>query len=314
MCISGCEQEGRPDLDSVNVLPHGEPPSYAQVAAAQNERIALVKRYWVSHTFRLEWEEDGETRVESGEGNLVFIPPNQVALTLSKLGEILFWAGCDAERYWLFVGGGDSEAYIARNENAFHPRCEALPLPIHPHDLIELMGLMPFPTEVTNFTELPGVSVDLQRDIAESLIDPFDVQWVYDADRTLWSFTLEGNTAMRRIFIDSDTLLPLRVELLAPNGVTGELDLLVASDLTKYVQLEVRNLGVSTEPLVPGRMWVAFASGEASLRITAPEPRDETYRGPIKSKLFDFNTVKGSLRPRNIVVLDANCPTPAISQ
>lgn len=270
-------------------------PSYADLSAAQNERVSRISSYWARGTFEVKWQEaDGSQRTEIGDGHLVFMTPHRIALTLSKLGEEFLWAGCDEQRFWLFIGGDDSIGYVCRNENVAHPDAELLPLPVHPLDLLDLLGLFTLPEPS------PG-------DIRQA-----PVPSRYDANpkrcglRYNWK---QDELPLRLASFSTDTWLPDWVGIYAPSPSARRL----TADLSQYVSMSIVGLNPGEYPKVPEWVEIRDDFSRGYIRLSLRDPADRTGSGrEINNRLFDFETIKRKMRPAQLVVLDARCPQPAV--
>ena len=307
--IVGCKGAGRGDGASLSPEERLLPPTpeFATLAALQNERIGKITDFWSRASLRAVWVDDeGERHREEGEGHLILRLPYQTSLTVGKVGEIGYWAGSDMEHFWLFdsVDRDNPIAFLARNENAFSPCAEPLPLAIHPLEVVDLMGFSTLP-EVLPITLADG-TVQPAPATPEVVVDDLDRSFVV---------TLPGPFSVRRIAFDADhpDLVPKRVELLDPNG--GRV--LAIAELTEYVRLDVIGLGPGLQPWVPSRLYIRPGGADVDpeenfVRLTLAAPADRpTSRREIDPRVFEFRTVQRQMRPDRIEVLDQNCPEPA---
>src|SRR5262249_54442096 len=141
-CLTGCPTP--PTREPKSVAPPGPAPAYADLAARYNANIAGLDRLWSRAVVELNWRDDrGKKRFEQGDGNLITGLPDRVALSIGKLGNTLFWAGGDAQRYWLFDLQGDKVAYVGRHAYIGSPCTLESPLAVQPRDLVRLLGIWP---------------------------------------------------------------------------------------------------------------------------------------------------------------------------
>ena len=272
----GCETGPGPKGDL------GPAPDYETIAAGQNDRVDRIEAYWATASVELQWtDEQGQRRTENGDGYLIFMPPDRTALSVTKLGETYLWAGSDAERFWLFEGGDADRAYIGRTENAFQPCAEPLPLAVHPSELLDLLGVFRFPAEDGRVREADALGA--------------------------WVVHVPGMYSSRQVYLDPATLLPVRVDLL--DAVTGRP--LVTAELEAYGRLNQRERPTSQQPLVPTRLTIRNPQTGDSARIWVREPADRPPNRPLNEQLFSFEAVRATMRPDEVVVLDAGCANPA---
>jgi len=282
MGLTGCRTTHEFD-EAEEINRPAETPAYAELASTHNERVGKIEEFWAPTRVRIRWMEEGEEREENGEGNLIFHRPNRVALTFGKVGEIGFWAGCNDEMFWVFEGGDASRVYVARNENAFRPETEPLPIAVHPLEVLDLLGLFELPATTT-------------RPIT------------FDESTASWVIHSPGRWSDRRLYLDVKSLLPRRVELVAP----ARPDVVLASaDLDAYQPLDVGSLSRDDRPLVPTEITVFQPNEAGDVRIEVFRPRDRTSRGPIRPEIFEFDAIANSMRPEKRVILDAAAPNPA---
>lgn len=120
------------------------PPPIAEVAAAHNERAALLSRLWSRITMRLELVDDeGQTQIENTEGFLQFVQPSRVSLMVNKLGETYLLLGCDATRYWWLDLTGDKTALYGAHARATPDLARRFGVPMHPLDMLDLLAVRP---------------------------------------------------------------------------------------------------------------------------------------------------------------------------
>ncbi len=265
----------------------GEPPPYPELAQRHNARLADVSGYYASANVEVTWvDEQGQAQREVGEGNLIFNRPDQVALTFRKLGEVYLWVGGGPERSWMFWGGDLSRAYVARNENIFTAACDEFPIPLLPAELIDLYGVFDLPPDA-------GLMV------------------VPDEARSAWLVSAPGRWCHRRLWVDANSLLPVRVELF--DAVSGRV--WASSTLSDYVEMSIRGVAPGRHPAMPSRVEVRAGEGEqqGSVSLTIFDPADVAPgHTRLNPALFDFEAIRRNLRPRDVIALDAACARSAL--
>lgn len=284
-CVSCANKDNQ--LADDQLLEPPDKPTYAQLAAAQNKRIAHLHQLYGNGTISVEWTDDkGQQQREGGEGNLIFQRPGNVALTFRKLGKVYVWAGSDSDRLWIVVGGDESVAYIARIENVGKPCCEPIAMPVYPGELMALYGVIEFPQT------------------------PSPVR--FDAQANTWTVTLgESGTQWRLHFPVGDaSRYPSQVELIDSTGTV-----LVRSDLSRYQKMEVRDLGPADEPTVPTWMTVTTMGqddrpAQLTVKLSAPSDVPIGHR-EMPPGIFEFSAIRANMRPDSVTVLDRACTNPA---
>ena len=269
-------------------------PTYEEFAQIQNDRVSKVDRYWSAIKMKLSWydEEAQKKRTESGEGHLIFERPNKVALTFSKVGEIGFWAGSNDELFWVFEGGDSKQAFVGRNVNAFQPCCESLPISVHPLEVIDLAGLFTFP-------------IATNKNDSQNHHDP---AVGYSSKYGAWKLDIPGVWSFRRVYIDTTTFLPIRVEL--RSRLNRDISY-GSADLSEYVRLNIRGKDEQVRPWVPAHFELKQSGIDGSVTLDANRPLDRTARGPIRKQVFQYEAVARSMKPREIHILDRRCPDSA---
>lgn len=263
-----------------------EAPSYAEVAAKHNERVARLDRLWSRAVFSVRYtDEDGRDRREQLEGHLQLVRPGKLALSGGKsITDTLFWLGGDGERMWWFELGDASRAYVAREANLGQPCCRQPDIPSHPRDVIDLLGVTPLPT------------------------DP-------RAGRTGWStngqwIVVEAPSQEGRLqlFLDPRTHEPGWVKLMDRSGRT-----LVFAELTDYENVDVRDGLSPYMPRVATRISIRRPDDTGEIRLSLGGMSDGRDRdGRLAPQAFDFDALRSALRPVEVVVLDRSCPNPAL--
>lgn len=254
-------------------------PAFADAAAAYNARLARLDRVQSPVSLIVTSYDDEGQRVEDQlEGNLMVIPPRKVSLRIDKVAQTLAYLGCNDEQFWSIDVKDPATARVGRQSDtadpAFAPR--DLGLPVHPIDLLELLGITPLPAD----------------------------------GRTAWSedgrllVSVHGRWSTRRLLLDPTTSEPLRIDMLDRTGAT-----VVSCELSMYADVKLRDT-IRDLPRMATRFVMTDAKTRGSIRlnVVAPEnPGDRMRTAPFDlKKLLDANGVK------TVVDLDApRSPKPA---
>ena len=153
--LAGCNCVGRPDvpkeLPSEGVVDLSS-MSYEQVAQAMNERAERLERFWAA-TITTVWYigKQGEDEVDQLDGDLHIVQPNKIALTLEKIGVDGAALGANERFYW-FVDllADDPIASIGTHSKANPDQLADLGVPVHPLDLLLLLGFSKVPERPIN--------------------------------------------------------------------------------------------------------------------------------------------------------------------
>jgi hypothetical protein len=276
--LTGCPPELR-KVAFRNVYP----PNARGLLWKYNANLAGLDRLWARSVVEIQWRTaDKKERFEQGDGNVVMVLPSKLALSVGKLGNTLLWAGGDTERYWLFDLKGDGLAYVGAHRNVSKPRTDdapTLPLPVQPADLIRLLGVMP----------LPDKSVDESAMVLEH--DEYLV------------FMPDGRT---KVYVDSSTALPRKIELLDGNGTP-----VVASFLTEPIRVELAGKPPGAWPTINSRVVITVASRPGRMTLHLSDVSDGREEERIQDRVFDFEKLKALLKPAVVTDLDQAIIAPA---
>jgi len=262
----------------------GEAPSFADVAGRFNERADRLGRIWANATARFSYlDEDGKRHTEQGEGHFQFIAPDHFAMSIGKISEVLFWLGCDTDRYWFFQMYEGNRVSVGRNKNIGHPCSRDLGLPASPIDIIDLLGVTP--------------------------IDPASHGATSWSTNGRWLVVdAPGGLAWRRLFLDPATLLPSRVELYDPNDTAEPV---VIAMIEEYDRVELDGVG-GFMPKAPSRIQIDHPASETSIRLFLHNMNDGRTNGRMSDAVFSFESLVEAFGPKAVEVLDQRCPEPAL--
>lgn len=287
---TGCDESTK-TVDLTPDVPRVVLPPYDTLAAAQNNRVASINRFWTSASFNLHWrDQDGDRHVDQTDGYIILEPPQKTAVSLTKAGENVFWIGSDEEMYWMFEGGDAPRAFVGRNENAFSPDSEPLPMSFHPLEMTDLLGFVEFPDE-----------------FSDARIELTDAPQ-YNA----YAVTIPGPFSLRCVYIDRESGLPTRVELLSH----WTREVMAWSELDTYTNMDLDDVRQDLEPMVPTRIVLRVAGSRADeyVRIGIHgQPMDRRSRGRWTNDVFRYNRIARIMSPKERIVLDAKCENPAFA-
>ncbi len=252
----------------------------AQIIESHNERVGSIDRLWARVSVRIKGTDArGDGFEEQGEGHLQVTRPDQVSLTIGKLGETYFAYGSSSDRYWMFdLSDSDRRvALVGGIENLTPERADEIGLSVHPGDLISSLGIEP---------------IDPERVI--------ETRWDQESDRIVIS--LPSRWGITEYWFDPDRGLPGLVRNLdAEGGVIAE------SELSRYKSLQDDQRRASGV-LVPGKVEIARGGAEAEngdfVRIELSEPSQRAIRGMV----YNPDRLVRAYRIHEIVDLDATDP------
>lgn len=244
--LCGCRsaQPGALQVDPQRVWP-GPLPVYEDVARAYNVRVDPLTRLSVAIVLRLSYRDvDGVKHEEQVEGRCDFVRPRQLLLRLDKVGQNIALLGSNQDKFWWIELADHKRALVGEHDKASADRLAEAGVPVHPLDLVELMGFTPIPTGADGGSVSKSESGVLQ-------------------------VTLPGRIGSRRLLLSPGDFRPFRIELLGEDGKVA-----ATSDLTKYVTVAVRGAGPEVvRPLVASDVVITAQAGatQGHLELSAPE-------------------------------------------
>jgi len=251
-----------------------------QIIESHNERVGSIDRLWARVSVRIKGTDArGGGFEEQGEGHLQVTRPDQVSLTIGKLGETYFAYGSNNDRYWMFdLSDSDRRiALVGAIENLTPNRADEIGLSVHPGDLISSLGIEP---------------IDPERIVA--------TRWDEESARIVIS--VPSRWGVTEYWFDPDRGLPGLVRSLDEQG-----ELIADSELSRYKGLlgdQRRASGV----LVPGKVEISRGGAGAKngdfVRIELSEPSQRAIKGMV----YNPDRLVRAYRIHEIVDLDATDP------
>ena len=280
-CITGCQ----PKEDWAQPPKHT--PSVSELLATHNANTSRIQRLWARAVVELRWRDDDGKHFEQGEGNLLAVLPDRIALSIGKLGHTMFWIGCDPQMYWLFDLRDQRVLYIGRHQLAAKSRPDALPLPISPRDLIRLLGVLPIaPDTVT--TPVPQWTAHT----------PTEAGYIITTHPT---HPLEQPTSY---LLDPRTARPIRIQLIdQQNNRT------ITALLSRWERMTLNGVPPGGHPSVSTRIKINDPNHDGTATLFLADVSDGVEDNRIKPKAFDLERLIKALKPERIVDLDAQAAT-----
>ncbi len=281
--LGGCQSNGHApeDADPALTVKPADLPSYAEAAPKYNANTDGLERLFVGGAVvRITFpDERGVQQREQVEGTLQLIRPTRLALNIRKVGQPLFWLGCDDKRYWWFDLTGETKyAVLGRHELFRQEQATKIGLSIHPLELVRLIGVMPLPTERGTLGATQWSSDRSLLGISTPLTD-----------------TPGGAGGFQRIWVDPATYLPSRIDLL---DAQQNLLLTASHEAPASVSLTDRPVG----PQLATRIIVQHLPSGSMLDLSMPDASDGRKR--ISDKAFVFEEIAASLKPDKSFDLD----------
>ncbi|MFN0010990.1 MAG: hypothetical protein ACKVS8_05025 [Phycisphaerales bacterium] len=271
------EQQAKPTL-----VIRKPAPAYGPTAAAYNADIAPLDTLWCRATTQLRYtDSDGDKRIEQGEGHLQVVRPDKVALSIGKVGQILFWLGCDENRYWWMELTGDEHlAYVGLHDGPARAAASAGQGPggmvgsVSPRSVARVLAIVPLPEKIGT------------------------AEWTADGKQVILTSAIEGDAkgTRQRVWMDPQKLFATRVQLVGPSGKPE-----ISAELSEEQFVTVKN-GTGAMPAVAGKVFVSHPASNTEIRLfleglEAGGPR-------IKPAAFNFEQLCKALRVDKVIDLD----------
>jgi outer membrane lipoprotein-sorting protein len=276
LALAGCATQREEPADPPIV--RTELPKAEDVVTRYNERVRRLERVRGTLSVVIKAvNASGKKIDEQVEGNLMISLPKSLALRLDKFGETIFYMGSNDALYWWIEVADKPVAVKGRHEFATARSAEALGVPVHPLDLLELLGI-----------------ITLDESIAAD-----NLAW--SADGRALQVTTPVRWGSRRLWLNPDSLEPERIELLDAEG-----DVTITSRLSRYTRVPVDG-----DAIVNARMATRYdiltPDGKTSLAITLPGPQNPGES--MRARAFDFDMLLKAYRVAKTIDLDE--PQPA---
>ena len=290
--LGGCDnQKDRPAATLRKPL-----PDYTETAKRYNTDIAALDTLWCRATTQMRYtDEHGEKRIEQGEGHLQVQRPDKVALSIGKVGQMLFWMGCDSERYWWMDLTGDTHiASVGRHDGPARAAAASAAAgkgeggpggmvgSVSPRAVARVLGIVPLPEK--------GGTVD----------------WSPDGTQLILTAPVEGEAGIggtrQRVWIDPEKNIAVRVQLLGAPPAAGKAatpELIAELSEEQFVELIGK---AGPKPGVAGKVFVTHPASGTEIRLFLDGLESGGTR--IKPAAFNFEQLCKALRVDKVIDLD----------
>lgn len=271
--LLGCETAPRRDTPPERV------PTYDALVRAHNQRVENLDRVWARATVVIDSPDGrGGTRRDQGEGHLQVVRPRNVALSVGKLGETGFYLGSNDERYWWFDLRGSDEgpmAYVGSHAGARDAAAAQMDAPVHPLDLIDVLGVQPLPER-------------------EAPTGPGERVW--PTEDGLLQIVLPARLGYRLLSFEPGTLRLRRVELYSDDA-----ELLLIAELERYGPVRLVE-GGGNWPEMPDRVRLDAPGEGVAVTLTLYGLENRGSRQSMAP--FDLDRLLRAYRIDEVVDLD----------
>lgn len=256
-------------------------PEYSTVAAGFNANVEPLKTFFASTIVRMKWiDRDEQRRNEQGEGRLQVMRPDRVAMSVGKVGEVFFWLGCDAQRYWWFdLSDKPRTLFVGTHDRYETSAARRVGVVVPPRDLVCLLGIVPLP-------EQGGLTQ-------------------YSSDKKLIGVTTNLPSGQRqRMWLNPVSWLPVKIELYNTFG-----DLELVADLSQPDSVDIR--GYPNKPTINTRAIIGHQASRSEITIDLSDMQDGKDR--IVPEAFNLNLLAQRLRAEKAYDLDTPLPSTSSS-
>jgi hypothetical protein len=255
LLLVSCRTQSGPGPEAIGEL---DVPGYEDLAAVHNSRVEKLGTIAARGVIEMWWTDDDGRHYEQGELDLWIALPCRTALNISKLGHRFMWIGSDESQTWLFdFRGGLTTLHLADPGQDLTVGV----MPFEPTLLLDLGGLTPLPAA--------GGEVRYARD--------HDAWEVRAPDRPV-------------LFLDRESLLPVRAELL---DETGGILLYSAMKLSRYERVKRKGVSPLGGPMFPTLINIKSTDGRFKVQLSARGPNDSG----VNADFFDIGWLKGWFKP-----------------
>lgn len=268
--LPGCE-----DLKKSRIDAPARPINIEAVRSSYNARLARISQFWSRATVEIDWTDAQGRHFEQGDGPFILRRPAQIALTLGKLGNTLYWIGSDSHRYWYFdLNSKPTAGHVGLISELDSIDPGSLPIALQPGDLFELLGLVPLPTGAPTRTENQGGKPELIfTHAAGTSANPTSVQ----------------------VAVDPYTSTARRIRILDKAGklaVESELD-------EEYIPVKLSDQPPAQWPEIPANLRITIPARQTRIKITLTDPVDGKS-GKVQDVQFDFDRLIQILKPARV--------------
>ncbi len=269
LLLSGCahDRPATPEGPPTDMIPEMDA---REAITTWNTRVERLERLWARVTVVVDTVDGaGKAVTEQAEGHLQVERPRGVALSLGKLGETYLYLGSNDERYWWIdvVDRENRAAVTGRHDAVTMEKAARLGVPVHPLELVEVLGLTPIGVGVGEGAVVRGA--------------------------TITTTTATGGRVVR--VLDPTTYEPVRIDVLDRAG-----EMVLSASHEAYQLASVRD-DTRVRPRVPGRVIVEAPTVPATVRLALYDPENKA----IRAIAFDFEGLLRAFRVETVYDLDA---------
>jgi hypothetical protein len=282
----------------LELAPADAPAAHA-IIVTHNERVAKLATTYSEGVIEIRWRDERGKHFEGGDLDFWQTTGDRTALRVSKFGDVFLWLGSNEQEYWLFdlLNKDDRVLYRGRHDQQIERMSG---LGVKPLALLDLLGLTPIAEETA----------------ATSSDQPAP----YDSERKAYVIEAPGrggDGARMRMFFDRNSLLPVRVESIDPDG-----EIVAESAHSKHETVEMEGVGPMARPkmaeiidirrgenLADADSSENAADGEMSGEVKIAINTTTAYAHPaLPARYFDLERLVAAMRPGRVEQATASSP------
>lgn len=287
--LSACQAAPPTDTPDTPETPHSaDAPAlvtaatYKKIREQYNARTQPIDQLYGVVNVTIEvTNQKGKQEKHRGDGQLYFRKPHDLALNIGKdlVKDTFLWIGSNEHQFWLFdmapPKGEPKIAYLGDVGTTHSSTLPQLRLPITADRLIDVLA-------VSDLPEKPPVLISRLKDkdgkAAFNLL--FEM-----------GTTESGKKLTQEFFLDPESLEPRSIEF-AENDVV-----VLRATLSRYEPMKLINTLFTRYPPIATRIDLEVPQQQATVRIDIVKPSDGKQFNKIRDQFFDFEKLKGYLKP-----------------
>ncbi len=260
---------------------------YAPLRKAYNDRVERIDQFWSRALVEINWTDEKDNKhYEQGDGTLIVRKPRELALAIGKLGEVMFWVGSDAERFWFFdlkpPENKPPRAAVGKHADIGKPGMPELPIPLPPDHLITLLGINALPE---SRADAPITAT--QETVGDQTFDLVTIP-LYPARPAL----------LEKIRIDTKTHYPVTITILDGNQILAD------AKLTDYQPIKIAGKAPGAFPDLAMNIELTLPARKARVKLLLSDAVDGKASNKVKDAQFNFETLTGRFNPNPVRILE----------
>lgn len=278
--LTGCESAS-PDQTPVLTGP-AVTLDYKEVATLYNVRVENMDRVWARSRLRVQFtDKQGEKVDESAEGHLQIIRPRKLALTVTKVGETLYYLGSNDQLFWWLDIRKEKSGVVGRHADTKVEAVSAMGVPLLPLDVLELLGVLPLDVDAAGKAKAIG--------------GRFEVMYPARGMRLAGIEDADGISTVRMV-MDRKTLEPQTIEV---RGADGKIA--VRAELKNY-QPVIGVPGGSLRPRLATMFELFVPKSETRFTIKLLDTQNRGDR--MNPAAFDLEKLLAAYSISNVKVIE----------